>query len=32
MFAYWDKLKFTTAEISLLFDINRIFFDGKDVW
>jgi len=32
MFAYRDKLKFTTAEISLMLHIDRIFFDEKDVW
>jgi len=32
MFADRDQLKFTTAEISLMLPINRIFFNVKDVW
>jgi len=32
MFVYRDKIKFTTTEVSLMLNINRIFFDGKDIW
>jgi len=32
LFVCRDTLKWTTADISCLIDINRKFFDGKDVW